>query len=305
MKVLDSVDQLPRGLRFVLLVGMFDGVHRGHQRMLRAGVRAARWISETVVVTFEPHPEQVLRGRTPPLLCDPAEKLALLEAAGVGITVRQHFDLGFAQQPAETFLRRLASGRALAGVVMTEETAFGRDRAGTLAAVEGLSDELGYEVIECAQLVVGGKRISSGRIRTALAEGPLGEVRRLLGRPYAVVGEVVHGDHRGRELGFPTANLSFDGPVALPRDGIYAVRASWDARRANGVASLGVRPTFGAGERLLEVYLFDFDGDLYGKRLRVEFVRRLRGERKFGSVAALVKQMGRDAERAWRTMGKR
>ena len=186
---------------------------------------------------------------------------------------------------------------------MTPETAFGRDRDGTLAAIENLAPRLRFELIQVDQLLVGGRRISSGRIRDAVAAGRLAEARRLLGRDYAVVGEVVHGDGRGRDLGFPTANLRFDGPVVLPPNGIYAVRASWDGRPADGVASLGVRPTFGAGERLLEVNLFDFEGDLYGRRLRVEFVRRQRGERKFGSVDALVSQMERDARRARQILG--
>jgi riboflavin kinase/FMN adenylyltransferase len=306
MQLLDDIDHLPAGLRFVVAVGMFDGVHRGHVRMLRSCVRAAcRLGARPVVVTFDPHPEQVLRGISPPLLCDPADKLELLDAAGIAKTVAQRFDLAFAEQSAADFLRRLARGRQLAAVVMSPETAFGRDRGGTLAAVEALSAELGFEVVHVPQVMVGGRRVSSGRIREAVTVGRLAEARRLLGRNYAVVGEVVHGDHRGRHLGFPTANLHFDAPVVLPPNGIYAVRVAWGgkdplspARRAAGVASLGVRPTFGEGERLLEVHLFDFDGDLYGERLRVEFVRRQRGERRYRSVDALVRQMERDANRA-------
>jgi riboflavin kinase/FMN adenylyltransferase len=299
VELLSNVDQLPAGLRFVVAVGMFDGVHRGHAAMIRTEDAAAEHLdAQAVVVTFDPHPETVLRGSTPPLLCDPAEKAALLGAAGADYVVIQPFDHAFSEQPAETFLKRLGAGRSLLGVVMTPETAFGRDRDGTLATIENLAPKLGFELIAVDQLLVGGRRISSGRIREAVSAGRLAEARRLLGRNYAVVGEVVHGDRRGRDLGFPTANLRFDGPVVLPPDGIYAVRASWDGQRANGVASLGVRPTFGAGERLLEVNLFDFEGDLYGQRLRVEFVRRQRGERKFGSAGALVKQMERDARRA-------
>jgi riboflavin kinase / FMN adenylyltransferase len=299
VELLSNVDQLPAGLHFVVAVGMFDGVHRGHEAMIRAASSAAEQLdAKAVVVTFDPHPESVLRGSTPLLLCDPAEKAALLGAAGADYVVIQPFDRPFSEQPAATFLRRLAAGRSLVGVVMTPETAFGRDRDGTLAAIENLAPSLGFELIAVNQLLVGGRRISSGRIRDAVAGGRLAEARRLLGRDYAVVGEVVHGDGRGRDLGFPTANLRFDGPVVLPPNGIYSVRVSWDGRRASGVASLGVRPTFGAGERLLEVNLFDFDGDLYGRRLRVEFVRRQRGERKFGSVDALVRQMEQDAQRA-------
>jgi len=299
VQLLDDVDQLPPGLRFVVAVGMFDGVHRGHAAMIRSEVAAAdRLDGRAVVVTFDPHPETVLRGSTPLLLCDPAEKAALLGAAGADYVVIQRFDQKFADQPAATFLKRLAAGRALVGIVMTPETAFGRDRDGTLAAIESLAPTLGLEIIHVDQLLVGGRRVSSGRIREAVAGGRLAEARRLLGRNYAVTGEVVHGDGRGRDLGFPTANLAFGGPVVLPPNGIYAVRATWDGQSADGVASLGVRPTFGEGERLLEVNLFEFGGDLYGLRLRVEFVRRQRGERKFGSVGALVKQMERDAQRA-------
>ena len=306
MQQLSNVDQLPSGLRFVVAVGVFDGVHRGHAALIRSEAQAAeRLQAHAVVVTFDPHPEAVLRGSTPLLLCDPAEKAALLGKAGADYVVIQPFDQKFADQPAEAFLNRLAARRLLVGVVMTPETAFGRDRGGTEAAIQGLAPKLGFELIHVDQLLVGGRRISSGRIREAVAAGRLAEARRLLGRNYAVTGEVVHGDGRGRELGFPTANLSFEGPVVLPPNGIYAVRVSWEGHHANGVASLGVRPTFGEGERLLEVNLFDFNGDLYGRRLRVEFVRRQRGERKFGSVGALVEQMQRDAQRARQILGDR
>jgi riboflavin kinase/FMN adenylyltransferase len=306
VELLADVDQLPAGLRFVIAVGTFDGVHRGHVRMLQTEVAAAQRLAATpVALTFDPHPQAVLRGSAPPLICDPAEKAALLAAAGATYVVVQRFDQEFADQPAEAFLRRLAGGRSLAGVVMTDETAFGRDREGTVTAVEQLAPAIGFEVVHVRELLLGGRRVSSGRIREVIANGRLAEARRLLGRDYSVIGSVVHGDHRGRDLGFPTANMHFDAPVLLPPNGIYAVRVSWGGRdpghpahRADGVASLGVRPTFGAGERLLEVHLFDFDGDLYGQRLRIEFVRRQRGERKFGKVGALVRQMERDAQRA-------
>jgi riboflavin kinase / FMN adenylyltransferase len=306
MQLLDHVDALPRGLRYVLVVGMFDGVHRGHQGVLLSTVRAAAAeAASAVVLTFDPHPGVVLRGSAPALLCDPAEKLARLAQAGVALTVVCPFDARFADQSPDEFLRRLAGDRDLRGVVMSAETAFGRDRAGTTAAVEALAGELGFRVFRAAEQLLGGERISSSRIRRALAHGRLSEVRRLMGRDYAVIGTVVHGDARGRELGYPTANLAFDEPVALPPDGIYAARVSWGGEdplqpihRALGVCSLGVRPTFGVSERTLEVHLFDFDGDLYGRRLRMEFVRHQRGEKRFGSVDALIEQMDRDSERA-------
>lgn len=306
MKVLSDIDRLPTGLRLVLCIGVFDGLHRGHARMLAATVADARRRQATaVVLTFDPHPDEVLHGTLTARLCDPAEKLARLAAFGVGMTVVQPFDRDFAAQSAEAFLDRVADGRTLAGVVMTPETAFGQDRAGTLQAVRALATRHGFDCLEVAELRVGGQRISSSRLRGELAGGRLAQVRRLLGRDYAVVGQVVRGDGRGRGLGFPTANLAFERPVALPADGIYAVRAGWGglqplepAHTADGVASLGVRPTFGGGERTLEVHLFDTDEPLYGQRLRVEFVRRQRGERRFDSVTDLVRQMERDARRA-------
>ena len=150
-----------------------------------------------------------------------------------------------------------------------------------------------------------GGTLSSTRVRGVVTSGRLADARRLLGRPYAVTGTVVAGDRRGRDLGYPTANLAFDEPVTLPPDGIYAVRATWGGRnplqpqnRAGGVASLGVRPTFGGVDRVLEVHLFDVDDDLYGRRMRAEFIRRLRGEKKFSSAEALVRQMDRDAQKS-------
>jgi riboflavin kinase/FMN adenylyltransferase len=306
MRVLTSVDDLPAGLRFVVVIGVFDGVHRGHQRVIDATVAAAaERAAVPVALTFDPHPLAVLRGSAPPLLCDPDERLAHLARLGIGISVVQPFDSQFADQPADAFLRRLADGRELRGLVMTPESAFGRDRAGALATIESLAEPMGFRVFQVEQLTVAGAPISSTRLRESLAGGRLAEVRRLLGRRYAVVGEVVTGDRRGRALGYPTANLRFDQPVALPVDGIYAVRVAWGgpdplspARRADGVASLGVRPTFGGGARTLEVYVLDLDEDLYGERLRLEFVRRQRGERRFSSAEALVRQMDRDAARA-------
>jgi riboflavin kinase / FMN adenylyltransferase len=311
MERLESVDDLPRtGPPIVLTVGVFDGVHRGHQRVLQETARAAAAAgAKAVALTFQPHPEAVLRGTHPPLLCDPEERLDRFALLGMDICVVQRFDRQFAAQTAEQFIRRVADGRDLRGLVMTSETAFGRDRAGTIDAVEELGRRMEFEVLHCPDVLLAGERISSTLLRRLLAEGRLAQVRRLLGRRYAVVGTVVAGDRRGRELGYPTANLAFDDPVALPADGIYAVRLSWGgsevlspARTADGVAALGVRPTFGGGQRTLEVHVFDLDEDLYGERLRVEFVRRQRDEKKFTSVSALVAQMGRDAERARRIL---
>jgi riboflavin kinase/FMN adenylyltransferase len=313
MKVLDGLDELPRGLRFVLAIGMFDGVHRGHQKVLRALVSAARQRhAQSVLLTFEPHPATVLRGLLPSILCDEREQRARFAALGIDLLIVQRFDERFAAQPPDEFLRRVGAGRELVAVVMTPDSAFGRDRSGVLPAVRQVGHELGFYIAEVSSVAGEGAMISSTRLRRMIGEGRLTEARRLLGRSYAVIGTVVRGDSRGRDLGYPTANLALDARTALPRDGIYAVRASWGgddpllpARSADGVASLGVRPTFGAGERVLEVHLFDTSEDLYGERLRVEFARRLRGEKRFSSAAALVRQMDRDAARARYVLGSR
>jgi riboflavin kinase/FMN adenylyltransferase len=310
VKILRSIDDLPADQPFALTIGMFDGVHRGHRRAIRALVQAARaGHARAVVLTFDPHPAQVLRGSAPPLLCSAEEKLARLAALGVETTVVQHFDKAFADQAPDVFLDRICAGRRMVALVMTGESAFGRDRTGIIETIRRLGAEMNFRVIEVPRVESTGGTLSSTSLRALVAEGQLAKARSLLGRDHAVIGRVVKGNRRGRDLGYPTANLEFEKPVVLPVDGIYAVRASWGGRdplkpshRAEGVASLGVRPTFGGGDRLLEVHLFDLDRDLYGTVLRVEFVRRLRGEKMFGSVAALVRQMDRDSARARRIL---
>jgi riboflavin kinase / FMN adenylyltransferase len=291
-------------------VGAFDSLHRGHQRLLGALVEAARGRSApAAVITFVPHPDVVLRGTTPTLLSDPSEREARFAALGVDLLVRHPFDRDVAATPAEAFVHGLMTDGPLVALLMTRDSAFGRARGGTLQSLPPVARELGFDLLEVPAVAVGGARISDSRLREDIAAGRLAAARVLLGRRFAVIGTVVHGDGRGRELGYPTANLAFDAPVALPPNGIYAVHASWGGRdpllpthRADGVASLGVRPTFGERARLLEAHLFDVSPDLYGQRLRVEFVRRQRGERRFTSAAALVTQMDLDAGRARRIL---
>jgi riboflavin kinase/FMN adenylyltransferase len=310
VKVVQGIAALPAGLRFTATLGVFDGVHRGHQRVLRETVVLARAQSATALaLTFDPHPALVLRGACPPLLCGLDERLAHFARLGIEVAVVQPFDRDLAGLGAAEFIARLRARRVLVGFVMSAESAFGRDRGGTLAAVRLMGAEHDFTVRQAPDVNIGGERISSGRIRTELGAGRLAAVRHMLGRSHAVAGEVVVGDRRGRELGFPTANLQLVDSLALPPDGIYAARAGWGGRdplspehTRDGVISLGVRPTFGGGARTLEVFLFDFEGDLYGQRLRVEFVRRLRGEKNFASAAALIGQMELDAARARRVL---
>lgn len=305
MAVVAGIDGLGPGRR-VATLGVFDGVHRGHRAALHATVATAgEEAARAVVVTFDPHPAAVLRGEAPPLLLDPAESRARMLALGIDDVVVQPFDRDFASLLPEEFLVRLGAGGDLRAMVMGEGAAFGRGRSGTTEVVAEIGARLGFRLVIVPVLRVGGERVSSGLIRALVERGRLTQAARLLGRRHAVTGTVVRGDGRGRDLGYPTANLAFEQAVTLPPEGVYAVRVSWGGpdpvaptRYADGVASLGVRPTFGDGDRALEVYLFDFDEDLYGQRLRLELVRRQRGQRQFVRIAALRRQMDRDAARA-------
>ena len=306
MEIIHGIDRLPTDTRLCATVGVFDGLHRGHVTVLDVLTGVARRLSATAtVVTFDPHPQAVVSGHAPDLIMDPAERLERLEAAGVGITVVQQFDEAFRRTSAHDFLVRLGAGRNLKCLVMTSESAFGRDRAGTLRVMTEMSQQDGWEVVEAPRLELKGAPVSSSRIRGLIEAGRFAEAATLLGHPYAIAGDVVHGDARGRELGFPTANLAFGDPVSLPADGIYAARATWGGEStlsptdgADAVVSLGTQPTFGGRVRLFEVHLLDRHVDVYGQRMRVELVRRIRGQKRYTSVDSLVAQMGRDVERA-------
>jgi len=278
VRLLPSIDALPAGLRFVAVLGMFDGVHVGHQLMLSTTVRAAGEAgAEPILITFDPHPEQVLRGSAPPLLCDPEERLAHFAAAGIAITAVQRFDREFSSQSPEVFLRRLAHGRVMVGLVMTPETAFGRDRTGTAAVVEQLSPVIGFRVIRLEQATAGGHPISSSRIRQLLAAGSLAEVSQLLGRDYAVVGRVA-GAVEPTVPGRQAVAIELDRDVVVPPPGAYAARLSWGGtdplharHAADGMARLVTAPS--AMQPRLEVEAgTDVPGD---GRLRVAFARPL------------------------------
>jgi riboflavin kinase/FMN adenylyltransferase len=305
MVVLRSIDALPHDIPLAATVGVFDGVHLGHQQALRVLVETARSVEATpIVVTFDPHPEAIVRGRAPDLLMDQQERLEWISRHVDGLVVLQRFDEAFRRTTAEEFMVRIGADRNLVALVMTRVTAFGRDRGGTLPVVREMGEGR-WETVEAPTLDLRGARVSSARIRELVADGRLVSAARLLGRPYALVGDVVHGEQRGRDLGFPTANLHFADPVALPPDAIYAARASWGGEallapteHADAVVSLGTQPTFGGRVRLFEVHLLDRDVDLYGQRLRVQLCRRLRAQHRYDNAEDLIVQMVRDVERA-------
>jgi riboflavin kinase/FMN adenylyltransferase len=292
------------GVRFhstVTTLGNFDGVHVGHQEILSRLVRqAGERRAQAVVVTFFPHPTAVLApARAPAALGSLHERLARMRELGVDTVVLQHFTRAFASLDASEFIERyLVQRLGAAKVIIGHSVNFGRARGGSAATLEEAGRRLGFEVEIVGPVTVAGTVVSSTEVRQRLAAGDVTASATVLGRPYAVEGRVVVGDRRGHTLGFATANLRPRAPILVP-DGVYAVRARWNGETRSGVANVGRKPTFGQGrERTLEAHLFDFTGDLYGRRLRVELVERLRGEIRFPSPQALVEQIRRDAERA-------
>lgn len=294
--------------RAVVTLGVFDGVHLGHRHLLHLTAEAARQRrASAVALVFSPHPDEVIRpGTTVPRLLPPETTLERLAGLAIQAVVIPFDDALRSLTPAE-FLDALAPGIELCGITMSPTSAFGRGRAGTPDRVAEIGAERGFDVIHADPLLIDGAEVSSSRIRGVLSDGDVPGARRLLGSRPLLQGRVVRGDRRGRELGFPTANLAFDYTPALPALGIYLGGVSVPDRGVGpehpALVSIGVRPTFhDDGRILVEVYLLDWDGDLYDATLSVELEGRLREERRFASVDALVTQMRADEVEARRRM---
>ena len=277
-------------------IGNFDGVHRGHKAVIAAALSRARALAKpAAALTFEPHPRAFFNPNEPLFrLTDEAAKLRLLAAAGLDGAIVLTFDAALAKLSAEDFVARVLVERlAISGAAIGFNFHFGANRAGSPEFLRMQGERYGFAVDIVPPLLDGGRPVSSGPIRAALAAGRLDEAAEFLGYPWFVSGAVVHGDKRGRELGFPTANLKLDPACAL-RHGIYAVRVAVGQRRYDGVASFGRRPMFDTGAVLLEIFLFDFSGDLYGAQIDVAFIAWLRDEAIFASAKDLVRQMEED-----------
>lgn len=289
----------PRGS--VVCIGAFDGLHLGHRALLRRAVTRARELGlPAVALSFEPLPREFFaREAKPPRLMLPRAKVEGMRALGIDVVGLLRFEVKLASMTAEEFVRRVLVERLSAREVWVgPEFRFGKGRSGDLAFLQALGREHGFAAGEIEPVRLEGERVSSTRIRQALATGDFAGAARLLGAPYAIGGRVVRGNQLGRTLGYPTANLRFGGKVPALR-GIYATRVHGiGAQPLPAVSSFGTRPTVDGTEPLLEAHLFDFDGDLYGRRIEVEFVARLRDEEKFPDLQALVAQMHRDAELA-------
>lgn len=280
-----------------LTVGVFDGVHRGHQQMIHKLTAGARQASApAVVLTFWPHPATVLGTGRVKCLTMPDERAELLSAMGVEVTITLRFDHALALTTARDFVADLKRHLDFRHLLIGYDFALGRDRDGNAARLAELGRELGY----CLEVIpaIGDESgvISSTEIRKLVATGDVVEAAKLLGHNYSLHGQVVHGDGRGRELGFPTANIDYPAEKMLPANGIYACWAWIGATRYRAAVNVGVRPQFhtDTGAPLVEAHILDFGRELYGQDVRLEFVARLRDEAKFASVAALVEQINRD-----------
>jgi riboflavin kinase/FMN adenylyltransferase len=281
----------------VVAIGNFDGVHRGHRAVIAtARERANSLRRPAAALTFEPHPRSFFRPHEPLFrLTDERNKLRLLATTGLDGAIVLPFDAALAALSADAFIERILLDKlAVSGVAIGFDFHFGANRTGSPDFLAAAGARHGFAVDIVPRFEDGGRRISSGPIRAALGEGKVDEAADMLGYPWFVSGEVVHGDKRGRELGYPTANLQLDPTCGL-RHGIYAVRVAVGGRRYDGVASFGRRPMFDVGTVLLEVFLFDFSGSLYGQTIDVAFCAWIRSELKLPSLDDLIRQMDEDS----------
>ncbi|MBI2983282.1 MAG: bifunctional riboflavin kinase/FAD synthetase [Chloroflexi bacterium] len=297
MRVLHGFDAWPAG-PLHLAIGVFDGVHRGHQQLIVVLRTAAeRDGALPIAATFDPLPIQVLAPGAPPsALTDAAERAELLARAGAEAVVLFPSSASFLGIPAREFVSRLAAAGDVRRIVVGPDFHFGHQREGDVALLRHLGGERGWTVEVIAPVMADGTVISSTRIRNLLVAGDVKGAAELLGRPYAVRGRIAHGDKRGRALGYPTINVATPPERLLPRDGIYATWVVVGSERRRAATSLGVRPTFGAGERVLESFILDLSADLYGEDVEMTFVERLRDELRFETPEALVEQIARDVE---------
>lgn len=310
MRIIESYrDLAPGDCGACVAVGNFDGVHRGHQALIAAArEQAVAHGAPLGLVTFSPHPRRHFQPDAPPfLLTTDAEQARILAGLGLDILYRLPFDAEFASLTAEAFIEEvLVAGLGLRHVVVGADFRFGKGRQGTASLLRQSGDRLGFQST-IHELIGGGEKgYSSTAVRVFVEQGRCREAAEQLGRWHTVSGPVIQGDQRGRELGYPTANLAF-GPQLLPRYGIYACRVTVhdgpNAGSYDGVASIGERPTFGVNAPNFEVHLFDFAGDLYGAEISVGLVAWLRGEVAFEGVEALIAQMDRDSADARRILG--
>ncbi|MGH7768457.1 MAG: bifunctional riboflavin kinase/FAD synthetase [Candidatus Binatia bacterium] len=301
MEILRHIECRPLAIPHpVLLMGNFDGIHLGHQALLGRAVKDAKDVGgRSVVLTFEPHPLKVLAPeKAPRLILTHKDKMTLLQSFGVDAVIVQTFDAAFAGVEADEFVREYLVRRiGVRKMWVGKDLRFGKGRKGRVEDLARWGKDMGFEVGVIEPVQLDGRRVSSSRVRTLIESGEVREASKYLGRYHFVTGRVARGHGRGRQLGFPTANVVPRTEV-LPLDGIYASIMQISEQRWPSVTSVGVNPTFGAGPRTVESYIFDFDGDLYDQAVKLFFVARIREEKKFSSVELLVEQIKRDVSSA-------
>jgi len=303
MEILRSIPELERLRSPVFLaIGVFDGVHRGHQAVISTSADHAGAANGTpVVVTFDPHPEKVLRPEAAPhLLSATQHKIALIRALGVEHLLVITFDKPFAATEPEDFVQKLvAHSKPLREICVGHEWSFGKNRRGNLDLLKRLGANSNFDVVGIPPVKINGAVVSSTAIRQAIEKGDLTKAAEMLGREYTILGTVTRGDSLGKKIGFPTANLSAHSEQ-FPPNGVYVAEARIDGDLHRGVINLGIRPTVSAGksERVLEIHLFDFNRDIYDRDVEVRFLKFLRPEKKFENLDALVQQIRRDVEQA-------
>ncbi len=307
VEFLDSLEALA-GLNLpsiVLTIGVFDGVHVGHRALISGAVMVARERGlQAAVMSFNPHPDSVIFPDRPLLyLNDLADKAAYIAEIGSDLLIIQPFTPEFSRTPAQNFITRLTQLAHIKEIHVGEDFAFGYKAQGNVAFLREIGPKLGFQVKSLAPLEIDGEVVKSSRIRNLIVEGAVDRAARLLGRAYSLKGPVIHGNERGRLIGFPTANLAIPDRFAVPGNGVYATMTTFLDDQGHpkesprpSVTNIGTRPTFDNGVRSVETFVLDWSGDLYGQVIRVEFIQHLRDERKFAGIEAIRAQLAQDVE---------
>ena len=310
MRVVQGWNELPAETGVVLTIGVFDGVHLGHQALICQAVQRARAAdAQAAVLTFYPHPRSVVAPESSwGYLCSLEERLERIAELGIDLGVVVRFTPELQATSAEDFIAGLMQHLRLVELTVGTDFSLGAGKRGDVALLRALGQRYGFFVRPAPQVCLGDQVVSSTRIRELIQSGQVGEAGRWLGRPFSLRGDVMTGQGQGRKLGYPTANLSLHPRQILPADGVYAVRARFHSATPwpgpfLALGYVGRRPTFGPSERVVEVHLLDFSGELVGCELRAEFIERLRPDQRFASVEELIAQMGRDALRAREILG--
>jgi riboflavin kinase/FMN adenylyltransferase len=299
MKIIHAANELkPAGRKVCLAIGFFDGVHLGHQQIIRQTIADAHQHEALMLVlTFDRHPNAIVaRDRVPPLIYSRPQKLRAIESLGADTLLLIHFDEKFSRQTGEEFIRSLARDVGqIQSLCVGADFVFGHKRSGNVPLLKKLGDEIGFTVHGLAAVSLDGQIVSSTRIREIIRTGDLDAVSQMLGRPYAISGRVIEGERLGQQLGFPTANLDVAG-LALPPNGVYAGLAIYKRKAYRAAVNIGFRPTVASGPQALhvEAHLLNFSGKLYGEELEIEIGDKLREEKKFASTAELREQIARD-----------